>query len=135
MYGLQPDGTFKSILESAQADDLNQMSIQVLMDMGYEYQVVVKALRALRDSNKYNPIGEVEKAIDWINNYQERMEKDQLKILLEMNQMEEKTHAFMEGKVKELSLKEIKAKQKSIKEEKKVEAKPVYLQVDNLRLS
>ena len=37
--------------------------------MGYEFNLVVRALRTLRDNKKYNPVGEVQKAMDWIDNY------------------------------------------------------------------
>lgn len=40
--------------------------------MGYEFDIVIKALRALREQKKYNPVGEVQKAIDWINDYLEK---------------------------------------------------------------
>lgn len=42
--------------------------------MGYELPHILLALRALRDASihkkrGYNPVGEVQNAIDWLNNY------------------------------------------------------------------
>jgi hypothetical protein len=48
---------------------LNQQTIETLLDMGYEFGLVIKSLRALKDSKKYSPIGELQKAIDWMNSY------------------------------------------------------------------
>lgn len=35
--------------------------------MGYDLDLVLKALRALKEQKKHNPVGEVQRAIDWIN--------------------------------------------------------------------
>jgi hypothetical protein len=57
-------------MRELESDELNQQSIAILMDMGYEYNLVVKALKSLRENNKkYNPVGEVQRAVDWINDY------------------------------------------------------------------
>ena len=50
------------------------------MDMGYQLDDILLALRALRDSSMhakrgYNPVGEVQKAIDWLNNYIAKQEE------------------------------------------------------------
>lgn len=50
-------------------EDLNPQSIQLLLEMGYEFDIVVRALRALKEQKRYTPIGEVQKAIDWINEF------------------------------------------------------------------
>lgn len=44
--------------------------------MGYEFEIILKALRALKDKPKYNPVGEVQNALDWINDYLERQEQE-----------------------------------------------------------
>jgi hypothetical protein len=56
------------------------------MDMGYDLPDILLSLRALRDSsmhNKrgYNPVGEVQKAIDWLNDYVAKKELVQIKEL------------------------------------------------------
>lgn len=48
VFGMQQDGTVKSILEEENFDDLNPQSIQILVDMGYEFSLVIKALRQLK---------------------------------------------------------------------------------------
>ena len=69
IFGVQPDGSVRSILndEEKWLSELNPLSIQILMDMGFDYDLVIKALIALRQNPKHNPVGEVQKAIDWIN--------------------------------------------------------------------
>ena len=54
--------------------------------MGYELSSILLSLRALRDSSShgkkgYNPVGEVQKAIDWLNNYVQKQEEEQIKEL------------------------------------------------------
>lgn len=44
--------------------------------MGYDFDMVIKALRAMREKPKYNPVGEVQRAIDWINDYGFRVEEE-----------------------------------------------------------
>lgn len=44
--------------------------------MGYDFDIVVKSLRALREKPKYNPVGEVQRAIDWINDYMLNFEEE-----------------------------------------------------------
>jgi hypothetical protein len=39
--------------------ELNPQSIQILMDIGYDFDLIIKALLALRENKKYSPIGEV----------------------------------------------------------------------------
>jgi len=56
--------------------------------MGYEFDMVVKCLRALRERPKYNPVGEVQKAIDWINDYLQKQEEDQIKALHKMEEFQ-----------------------------------------------
>jgi hypothetical protein len=46
-------------LSAVSVDDLNPKNIEILIDMGFEFDIVVKALRALREKPKYNPVGEV----------------------------------------------------------------------------
>ena len=67
-------------------EDMNPQSIEILLDMGYELPSILLALRALRDSSNnrkkgYNPVGEVQKAIDWLNNYVVKQEEEQIKEL------------------------------------------------------
>ena len=67
-------------------EDMNPQSIEILLDMGYELTSILLALRALRDSSShgkkgYNPVGEVQKAIDWLNNYVLKQEEEQIKEL------------------------------------------------------
>ena len=37
--------------------------------MGYDFDVIVKAMRGIREKGKFNPVGEVQRVIDWINDY------------------------------------------------------------------
>ena len=41
--------------------------------MGYDFDLVVQALCALRESRHYSPIGEVQKAIEWIDRKREQL--------------------------------------------------------------
>ena len=47
--------------------------------MGYDFDLICKALTALKENKKYNPVGEVQKAIDWINDFSLRTEADLIK--------------------------------------------------------
>jgi len=47
--------------------------------MGYDLDLVLQALHALRDSKNYSPIGEVQKAIDWIDRKREQLAIDKAK--------------------------------------------------------
>ncbi len=51
--------------------------------MGYHFDLVCKALHAIRESSNkkkaYNPVGEVQKAIDWINDLNQKQEDDLMK--------------------------------------------------------
>ena len=47
--------------------------------MGYEFDIVIKALNALNQAKKYNPVGEVQKAIEWINEYNDKMSREMIK--------------------------------------------------------
>ena len=44
--------------------------------MGYNFDLVIKALRTLRLAKKYNPIGEIQKAMDWINDHLQKEEEN-----------------------------------------------------------
>ena len=71
--GLQKDGTFIPLIQN-DISELSQQSIAVLIDMGYPFDRVVQVLRTLKLDKKYNPIGEVQKAIDWIEADEIRIE-------------------------------------------------------------
>ena len=77
-------------------EDMNPQSIEILLDMGYELPSILLALRALRDSSSnrkkgYNPVGEVQKAIDWLNNYVVKQEEEQIKELQKQARMQQVT--------------------------------------------
>lgn len=42
--------------------------------MGYNFDLVVRALRTLRADPKYNSFGEIQKTINWINAELDRQE-------------------------------------------------------------
>ena len=51
--------------------------------------LIIKALRALKAQKKYSPVGEVQKAIDWINDHLDKDEEDQIKLLQDMERMKD----------------------------------------------
>lgn len=81
MFGVQADGSVRGILNDQDKllNELNAQSIQILLDMGYDFDLTVQALLALREARNYNPVGEVQKAIDWIDRKRERDAIDQAK--------------------------------------------------------
>lgn len=93
VFGVQSDGTVKGLFDQEkQIEELNPNSIQILLDMGYDFDLVCKALRSLKDGKKYNPVGEVQKAIDWINDFSLKAEAD---IMKQFEKIDE-THAISE---------------------------------------
>lgn len=55
------------MIVGTKSDELNPKSIEYLVEMGYDFDLICRALHALKSERKYNPVGEVQKAIDWIN--------------------------------------------------------------------
>ena len=45
-----------------------------MLDMGYDFDLITRALRALKKQKKYNPVGEVQRAIDWINDFLDKQD-------------------------------------------------------------
>jgi hypothetical protein len=43
----------------------------LVVEKGYDFNLLLKSLRALKDSNKYSHEGELEKAIAWMDSYAE----------------------------------------------------------------
>ena len=115
-------------------EDLNPQSIQILMDMGYELSDILLALRALRDSSQhakrgYNPVGEVQKAIDWLNDFLVKQEQLQLK--------EFERQAKLDQVAEQMNVKSAMTQSaKPLKQEKKlVEERKVEVNINKLRLS
>lgn len=55
-------------------EDLNRLSVEMLLNMGYDRDLVVQALRHFRDEAKYKrreykDEGEVARAMDWISDF------------------------------------------------------------------
>ena len=50
-----------------------------MLEMGYDFDLITRSLRALKEEKKYNPVGEVQRAIDWINNFLDKQEIDRVK--------------------------------------------------------
>lgn len=48
--------------------------MEILLEMGYEFDLITRALRALKEQKKYNPVGEVQRAIDWINDFLDKQD-------------------------------------------------------------
>lgn len=48
--------------------------MEILLEMGYDFDLITRALRALKEQKKYNPVGEVQKAIDWINDFLDKQD-------------------------------------------------------------
>jgi hypothetical protein len=48
--------------------------VEILLEMGYDFDLITRALRALKEQKKYNPVGEVQKAIDWINDFLDKQD-------------------------------------------------------------
>ena len=48
--------------------------MEILVEMGYDFDLITRALRALKEQKKYNPVGEVQKAIDWINDFLDKQD-------------------------------------------------------------
>jgi hypothetical protein len=55
-------------------EDLNSQNVEIMLEMGYDFDLITRALRALKDQKKYNPVGEVQRAIDWINNFLDKQD-------------------------------------------------------------
>ena len=62
--------------------------------MGYEFDIVVKALNALKQAKRYNPIGEVQKAIDWINDYNDKKSMEMIKQAERQQQVEQSVQEY-----------------------------------------
>ena len=58
---MRPDGSVRPLFDddSLKLEGLIESNVQLLLDMGYEFDIVVKALNALKQAKRYNPIGEV----------------------------------------------------------------------------
>ena len=49
--------------------------------MGYEFDIIIKSLRALKEQKNYTPVGEVQRAVDWINDYITKENDAQIKAI------------------------------------------------------
>eukprot|EP00347_Sterkiella_histriomuscorum_P016162 403354247 len=133
VIGVQADGTIKTVKESQSIDDLNPLNIQILIDMGYEFDLIVKALRALRDRPKYNPVGEVQKAIDWINDYSYRQEEEQVILLQRAHENQQK--ANIAAQEEQAKFESLRAQQQKLQANKIKKPTSVKLRNDQHQLS
>lgn len=56
--------------------------------MGYDLDLIIMALRHLRTKPRYNPVGEIQNAIDWINDHGEQEQKNLIEELKKKEEME-----------------------------------------------
>ena len=93
------------MMSTVQTSDLNQQNIQLLVEMGYDFDVIVKAMRGIREKGKFNPVGEVQRVIEWINDYSFQQEVEQIKLLQDVNRIQQTSQNYeQEVKVKNESL-------------------------------